>query len=70
MCSTAGRSGWHLLISIETDKATKEVCVKEEISAGEKNDKPISMLKTAKLLKWLQLEICALWHSEELSFRS
>lgn len=46
-----GRCGGHLLISIQTDKATKEVWVKGKISAEEKNDKPISMLKTAELLK-------------------
>lgn len=68
--STAGTSEWHLLISVQTGKATKEDYVKEEISAEEKNDMSIFLLKTAELLKWLQWEICVLWHSEELSFRS
>lgn len=50
-------------------KPQKKCVWKEEFSAEEKNDKLICMLKTANLVKWLQ-EICALWHSEELSLRS
>lgn len=53
--STAGQSGWHLLISIQSNKATKEVCVKEGISAEEKNDKSISTLR---------LQGCSNSHSE------
>ena len=51
--STAGKSGWHLLTSIQNGKATKVICVKEGIAAEEKN-KSISTRQTTKLFKQSQ----------------